>query len=108
MIDPVLICNEFLPTKAAHDLDIEVTFGQIDVEDKFRDAIWTTVSYQHLSDLSLRMYKAGYVLNQIEGNLANVVVNRKTGVKSINEPLIMVIYIRMDDESIPAIDPSRN
>ena len=109
MIDPVLICEEFLPTEAVRDLEVEVSFGQItDAEKTERAAIWTTVSYKHLSDLSLRMYKAGYILNDIEGNLAHVRVNQKTGLKVSENPLIMVIFVKTDNDGGHRFDPSRN
>lgn len=107
MRDPVLLCYEFLPMEAARDLGLEV-----DQESQGgNDFISTTVAYEHLSVLSTSMYKAGWILNDIEGNLAHVKVNRRTGEESADHPMIMVVFARVDDSErrkIKQIDPSLN
>jgi hypothetical protein len=107
MIDPTMICLEFLPSQASKDLGLEVDQESQDG----RDFIATTVAYEHLSELALRMYQAGWLLNDIEGNLAHVKVNKRTGEESPARPMLMVIFAEMDDSSrqkIEPIDPSLN
>jgi len=92
MRDPVMLCLEFLPTEAARDLGLEV-----DQESQGgNDFISTTVAYEHLSVLSTGMYDAGWVLNDIEGNLAHVKVNKKTGEESAARPMVMVVFARAE------------
>lgn len=107
MRDPVILCYEFLPTEAAEDLGLEVDQESQDG----RDFIATTVAYEHLSALSMRMYEAGWILNDIEGNLAHVKIDKRTGEESPDEPMVMVIFAKVDDTQrtkIEPFDPSLN
>lgn len=102
-----MICLEFLPSEASRDLGLEVDQDHQDG----RDYIATTVAYEHLSELALRMYSAGWLLNDIEGNLSHVRVDRKTGEESPERPMVMVIFIKMHESTrtkIEPMDPSLN
>ena len=107
MVNPTMICLEFLPSEASRDLGLEV---DQDTQDG-RDFITTTVAYEHLSELALRMHSAGWLLNDIEGNLSHVRVNEKTGEESPERPMAMVVFIKMDKSTrarIEPFDPSLN
>lgn len=104
LVDPYMICLEFLPTQAAADLDLEVEQDSIDG----RDFICTTVNYRHLSALSQRMYAAGWLLHEIEGNLAHVKVHKETGEKAPQDPMVMLVFARDADEGPHRIRPELN
>lgn len=80
MIDPKCVCEEYLPRFAIiHDLDVQ--------EDEFPDGsimITTIVSYEKLSELSLRLFAEGYVIHEFDGNITEVM----DGSKKSNEPLV--------------------
>ena len=104
MRDPMMLCLEFMPTDASRDLGIEADHF---VEDG-KQFITTCVAYEHLSALSEGLYKHGYMLHDIEGNLAHVKVEKATGKESPEKPLVILSFVQRDKPTRHKINPMLN
>ena len=88
------LCEEFLPNRGPK-------FRVISADDGYIPTIETAVSMDQLSALSMRMYRLGWILNDVLGVISKIEV--KTNTQS--DPIVYVEYLNPDSlgpqEAVP-------